>query len=223
MRIAMTAVLTVVALGVTPVSSQAQQPFRAYFGATVGAHIERSDEVETAAPAFGLVVGVRLGPSWSLEGEVARPIHAFVNERTCQCYSFASTLADFDRLAVTEPLRGERRVTAIISAGAVYQPKVSPRWHARLFMGVSYHRVRESWSSTILAVPPGFTVTQAAATRPPSTAFSRNLGGLAVGGGVACSVAGRVAVAPEVRYVYGSFGDEINNAWQMSVKTTWSF
>lgn len=203
------------------VSAQAQDARAIYVGLSVGTHAERAERVTGTAPAIAIVGGVRFNSSWGAEVELARPTYSFVRERTCRCFSLASTREDFDRLAVTERLREDRTVTSSLSVGAVYQPLLG-RWRPRVFMGVTNHRVSEASTSTILAVPEGVDPARVAAMRPDSR-VSRNLGGLALGGGVAYAYTPHLSLGADVRYDYGSIGDEINNVWRSSVRSTWSF
>jgi hypothetical protein len=195
---------------------------RMYGGVAAMAHLERADAINAVAPAVAVVGGIRIARSWAVEIEGGRPLGTLVRERTCRCVSFASTPEEFDRLAVTERLRYEREIRTVIAAGVVYAPESIGRWRPRIFVGLSHHRARESSASTILAVPDGFTFADAAAMSPP-TSFNRSLGGLAVGAGAAYAASARLSIVPEVRYISGSIGDEINNAWQLSVRALWSF
>jgi opacity protein-like surface antigen len=203
------------------VSAEAQDPRAVYAGLSIGTHVERGERVTGRAPAIGIVGGVRFNRSWGVEVELAWPTRSFVRERTCRCVSLASTLEDFDRLAVTERLREVRTVTSSVSVGAVYQPQLG-QWRPRVFMGVTNHRVSEDSTSTILAVPEGVDPARVAAMHPDSH-VARNLGGLAVGGGVVYSYTPHLSLGADVRYDYGSIGDEINNVWRSSVRSIWSF
>jgi hypothetical protein len=211
----------VIALTAAPSAAIAQGP-RVYVGASFGSHAERSDQVRDTAPAAAAVAGVQLTNSWSGEVEFGRPTRSFLRERTCRCFSFATSVADFDRLAVTELLREEREVMSTLSVAAVYEPNLGGRWRPRLLVGGTLHRTRESQSSTILSVPEGIDPTRAAAARPPYSTV-RNLGGPTFGGGVSYRVTPRIAVGGDLRYDYGSFGDEINNVWRTSVRSVWLF
>lgn len=213
--------LAAIVLAVAPTAAMAQGS-RVYLGASFGSHGERSDHVRDTAPAAAAIGGVRVTSFLTTEVEFGRPTRSFVRERTCRCYSFATSAADFDRLAVTELLREEREVTATFSALAVYEPNVPGRWRPRFFFGATLHRTREAASSTILAVPEGIDSARAAAARP-AYSFMRNLGGPTFGGGVSYRVTPRVAVGGDLRYDSGSFGDEINNVFRTSVRSIWLF
>ena len=49
----------------------------------------------------------------------------------------------------------------------------------------------------------------------------RNLGALTIGANVAVAVTPRLAVVPDLRYDYGSIGDEINNTLRVGVRVVW--
>jgi opacity protein-like surface antigen len=57
----------------------------------------------------------------------------------------------------------------------------------------------------------------------PPTTFMRNIGGLAFGAGTAYRLTPHLSLGGDVRYDYGSIGDEINNVWRPSLRSTWSF
>lgn len=212
-------VATVVLLAL-PGAAHAQQARSVYLGVTAGAHVERAEVIRMSAPAVGVVGGVEVSRNWAVEVEFARPTRTFVHERTCQCFSFASTAADFASLAVTERIHEEREVFHSVSIGAVYQPAVG-RWRPRAFFGATRHHVEERVSSTILSAPPGFEA-RAEQTRHPSNS-TRGLGGPTVGGGLGYQLTPQLSVGGDVRFDYGSIGDEINNTWRTSMRTMWSF
>jgi opacity protein-like surface antigen len=211
-------------LAAAPIGAAAQSAPGLSLGVSLGTHVEKADRLTGDAPAVAVVGGIRLSPNWGVEMEVARPTRGFVRQRVCRCVSFASTREDFDRLAITEQIRDERDVVSSISVGAVYEPRVSSRWSPRVFMGITNHRVRETESHTVLEIPPGVDPSRVAATRPSSPITStRNLGGLAFGAGAAYRLTPHLSLGGDVRYDYGSIGDEINNVWRPSVRSTWSF
>jgi hypothetical protein len=109
----------------------------------------------------------------------------------------------------TDLFRREREVTSSISVGAVFRPRLHPRIAPRIFLGVTNHHVIER--------------TTAFTTIPAEQQFTRNLGGPSIGGGAAIALTRRLALAPEVRYDYGSIGDEINNVWQTSIRILYGF
>jgi opacity protein-like surface antigen len=202
-------------------SAHAQQS-RVYLGITLGSHHEHTDSLSGTGPAIGAVGGVRVNRNWAIEAEISRPTSLYVRERTGKPVSFATTLADFDRLAPTVRTRHTRDVTAAMSVGAVYQPQVHPRVQPRLFMGVSNRSVRDRESYDILALPEGVTQEQAARAFRPS-ANSRQMGGVSLGAGVGITLTPHLSVAPEFRYDYGSIGDHIDNALRSSARLAWSF
>jgi hypothetical protein len=202
------------------------QTGRAYLGAVVGAHSEDADHVTGRAPSVGVVAGVRLSSSWGIEVEMGKPTHAFTREYTGFGQTFAapgSSRVEIERLGVFESFRTERTVRTTISVGAVYQPRVHPRIQPRLFMGMANHHVRERFLSTILRLPEGVDPERLRNVRGTDQTNTRHLGGISVGGGLGVALTRHVSIVPEVRYDYGSIGDEINNVWRTSIRTVWSF
>ena len=196
----------------------AQESSRLYLGASVGQHAERSESIEGNTPAMAIVGGVQFARNWSAELELARPANHFTKERTCKCSSFSSV--DFDRFAVTERLHHERHVLTSLTMGAVYHPALGGGWSPRLFLGATRHHVREIFSSSIVALGEGVDPARVA---DRSSAHTRVLGGPAFGAGVSYRLSRHVSLGTDVRYDYGSMGDEINNVWRTSVRSLWSF
>jgi opacity protein-like surface antigen len=93
----------------------------------------------------------------------------------------------------------------------------------RLFVGVTNQHARERLRTSIVAVPEGVDPERLSRLGPTDQVHSRNLGGLALGAGVSIALTRHLAMAPDVRYDYGSIGDEINNAWRASLRTVWNF
>ena len=52
---------------------------------------------------------------------------------------------------------------------------------------------------------------------------ARNIGGPTIGGQLAIAVTPRLSIVPDVRYDYGSIGDEINNTLRVSARVQWRF
>ena len=62
---------------------------------------------------------------------------------------------------------------------------------------------------------------------PPSSAAprssTRNIGGPTIGANLAIALTPQLSIVPDVRYDYGSIGDEINNTLRTSVRMQWRF
>lgn len=217
--------LAILMVLLTPALVEAQTG-RFSLGAVLGSHAEDADNVTGRAPSVGMVAGVRLSSSWGVEVEVGKPTHAFTREYAGFGQTFAATgssLAEKEQFGVFESFRTERTVLTTVSVGAVYQPRVHPRVQPRLFMGMANHHVRERFINTILRLPEGVDPERLRNVRGSDQTNTRHLGGLSFGGGLGIAVTRRFSIVPEVRYDYGSIGDEINNVWRTSVRTVWTF
>jgi hypothetical protein len=91
-----------------------------------------------------------------------------------------------------------------------------------LILGVTNHRVRDRTDYTPTRVGPGVDPAHPYA-RPHAETSTRTLGALTIGAHVAIALTPRLAVVPDVRYDYGSLGDEIDNSLRSSLRVMWSF
>jgi hypothetical protein len=204
----------------------AQQAGRPYLGLTVGTHVQRSDEVDGSSAAAGVVAGIPLSARWTLEVDAGRPATTFARDRSGKSQSFApagSTFEEFERLAVTERFYYQRQITSSISVGAVFQQPLHRRLTLRLFLGVTNHHARERLRTSIVAMPEGVDPERLSRLGSTDQVYSRNIGGPTLGAGVSIALTRHLAIAPDIRYDYGSIGDEINNAWRTSLRTIWTF
>jgi opacity protein-like surface antigen len=222
--------MAVLAMVAAPAAAQnVSDPGRFYIGGVVGAHAESADFVDGRTTAVGIVGGARLTRSWGIEVEAGRPVGSFRREDVAIGISFPPsgttpvTPQDFERYGVLQRFIRERTVVSTLSVGAVYQPRVHPRWQPRLFMGVFNNRMRDRFATEVLRLPSEVDPARLASIGPTDERSTRNVGGFSVGGGVGFALTRHLTIAPEVRYDYGSIGDEINNALRTSVRTTWSF
>jgi hypothetical protein len=209
----------------TPGIAEAQAE-RLYVGIGAGSHVEDADSVSGIAPAAGVVAGVRLSPRWGIEAEVSRPAHAFAREYTGIGQTFAgpgASQAEIEHLGVLERFRNERTVRHTISVGAVFHPAARGRFHPRVFMGLTNHHASERSIITVLRLPDGVDPERLRNVRSSAETHTRHFGGLTVGGGLGIKLARRFSIAPELRYDYGSIGDEINNTLRTSLRAVWTF
>jgi hypothetical protein len=225
------AVLVVLTVVAAPAAAQSMPaPGRFYLGGVLGIHAESADFVDGRTIAPGVVGGVRLTRSWGVEAEVGWPAGTFTNNSTAIGIAFPPpdrtgplSPADLERYGVLQRFTRERQVVSTLSVGAVYQPPVHPHWQPRLFMGVFNNRMRERFATEVLRVPPEVDPVRAATLGTTDQRTTRNVGGISVGGGIGFAVTRHLSIAPEVRYDYGSIGDEINNALRTSARMIWTF
>jgi hypothetical protein len=207
------------------VRAEAQAIGRPYIGVIVGAHHEDADRVNGTTSAVGITAGLRL-KALGVEIDVARPGAELSREHTGTSISFAGPGAsrqEIERLAVVTRFTQARRILSTVSAGVAYYVPASGRWRPRLFLGVTNHRARERTELAHLSIPDGIDPERVRKAMPDQAPFIRNLGALTMGGSVGFAVTRHLSIAPDVRYDYGSIGDEINNALRTSVRVLWSF
>jgi hypothetical protein len=87
---------------------------------------------------------------------------------------------------------------------------------------VTNHHVRDRTDYTPVRIGPGVDPNHPEA-RAHSESGTRNLGGPTIGANLAIAVTDRLAIVPDVRYDYGSIGDEINNSLRTSVRVIYRF
>ena len=206
----------------------AQPSNRGYLGASVGSLAVSADNVDGTSAAGGFVGGFRVRPWLDVEGELAIPSGSFTRS-----YGDADTLsmafvgpgaseADRERNGIWLRYDHRREVAATISGVAVFHPSVRMRVTPGLIVGVTNHTVRDSTEYTPLRLGPGVDPANPNAQQRTER-VTRNLGALTIGANAAIAVTGRLAVVPDLRYDYGSIGDEINNSLRMSVRVLWRF
>jgi len=221
-----TTLLAAAMLAAGVVSTEAQQVGRFYAGVNLGAHHESADRVTGTTSAAGVTAGFRLTRAIGVEVDFSRPHSELSIEYTGTSVSFAGPGAsreEIERLAVVTRFINSRQVLSTVSAGVAYYIPASGRWSPRLFLGVTNHRARERTELIHLSIPEGIDPERVRRTMPEQAPFIRNLGGLTIGGSVGFAVTRHLSIAPDLRYDYGSIGDEINNVLRTSVRVLWSF
>jgi hypothetical protein len=209
----------------TPDASTAQTPSSFYAGGSIGAFSVSADDVDGRSMATGVFSGARLKPWLDIEGELVLPADDFTRSHTGVSVSFAppgSSREEFDRLGVLTRFDTRRHVASSISLLAVFHPPATGRWVPALIAGVTNHRVHERRTYTPIAVPDGVDPNHPS-VRAREERSTRNLGGPTIGASLAFMVTRHLAVVPDVRFDYGSIGDEINNALRTSVRLLWRF
>jgi hypothetical protein len=198
---------------------------RIYIGGLAGPYETRSENVTGTLSSAGITGGIRILPWFDVEVDVLRTTGTMRREYTGTSISFATSSsrpADSEFL-VTRYIT-ERTGGNTISIGAVFHPRVP--WHRlspRLFAGVASHRAEQRTVYEHVSLPPGLTLEQAHRALPQGDWQPRHFGGPSFGGSLAVALTRRVSVVPDLRYDYGSLGDEINNALRMSIRVLWHF
>jgi hypothetical protein len=207
--------------------AEAQPAGRVYVGATAGPYRVDADHVTGTLPSAGGLLGVRVGRRVSLEVGVARPVGTLRHEHTGISSSFAplgSSFEEIERQGVLTRFTNERVVQAVVSGGVVLHPSdPTLRVQPRLFVGTTTHFAREVTRLEHLRLPAGVTIEDVTRRHPPQPPRSRGLGSLTFGAGVAIAITRQLSVVPDIRYDYGSIGDEINNMLRTDVRFMWRF
>jgi hypothetical protein len=114
-----------------------------------------------------------------------------------------------------------REVTASISGVAIFHAS-SGTVKPGLIVGVTNQRVRDRTDYTPVRVGPAVDPNHPYAS-PHAETSSGTEGALTIGANVAIAVTPHLFVVPDLRYDYGSIGDETNNALRSSIRVLWRF
>jgi len=216
--------ITALTVGVAA-TADAQSSIRPYIGASVGSFSLDSDDVDGRTAAAGLVAGLTLRRHVDVEIDAVFPTASLTRTFTGVLVSFAppgSSYQELQRLGVVSRSDWDRRITSNISAVVLIHPVVTGRVVPALVAGVTNQRTRTIRRTTPLVIPPGVD-RQHPAVVASEERYTRNMGGLTVGAQLAVYLTPRFSIVPDVRYAYGSIGDEINNTLRVSVRTVWKF
>lgn len=217
------AVLTTVLAAAGPANAQAR--LRPYAGASIGNFSVSADEVDGGSVAGGLFAGLALSRYVDAELEVVLPADPFTRSYTGPSVSFAppgSSHEERERRSVVTRFDKDRDVAMNLSAVVIIHPPATARVTPGFIIGVANQRARDRTIYTPVSIPEGVDPQHPSVIGRTEVA-SRNLGGLTVGANLAIALTPRLTVVPDLRYDYGSIGDEINNALRTSVRLQWRF
>jgi hypothetical protein len=220
-------VSAVLLVGVLAVGAPAgaQTRSRLYAGASIGSFSVSADAVDGRSVAGGVFGGVALSKYIDAEIEFVLPASDFTRSYTGTSVSFAppgASPAERERLSVVTRFDKAREVSSSLSAVVIFHPPATTRWTPGLIVGVSNQHVRDRALYTPLSIPEGVDPTNPSVIAS-SEDRSRNIGGPTFGANLAIALTPQLSIVPDVRYDYGSIGDEINNALRMSVRMSWRF
>ncbi len=222
-----THVFSVLFLLLVPASLAAQTHRRLLVGPLIETYAVSADHVEGNAPAAGVALNVQVNALLDFEVELLRPIGALSREYTGTSFSLAphgSSFEEIERQGVLTRFTHERRVDGVLSFGAAFHPRRgSSRVEPRLFAGVTTHFARERERLEPLRWPAEITREEILRRQPPEHISRRALGSLTVGASVAVDLTRRLVLVPDVRYDYGSIGDEINNVTRAGLRMMYRF
>jgi len=216
-------ILAACVAGVAPASAQSR--LRPYVGGSLGSFSISADQVDGGSAAAGLFGGVALSRYVDAEFEVVLPADTFTRSYTGLSVSFAppgASRAEIERVGVITQFDKERDVTSSLSAVAIIHPPLGRRLTPGFIVGVFNQRVRDHTVYTPVKIPDGVDP-QHPAVVGRSESSTRNIGGPTIGANLAIAVTPGFSIVPDVRYDYGSIGDEINNSLRVSVRMQWRF
>lgn len=203
----------------------AQTAPRFFVGGTVGTFSVSSDDVDGQSAAGGFLAGVTLSRIVDVAVEWTRPTSDFSRSSTGIDVSFAppgSSLDEIERLGVVTRFDRRREVLSNISAFVIVHPPRTGRVTPGLLVGVTNQRARNSTTYTTVSIPAGVDP-QHPAIRAGVESWTRNLGGPTFGAQVDIAVTPQLSIVPDVRYDYGSIGDERNSVLRTGLEVVWRF
>lgn len=205
--------------------ASAQTGSRLYAGGSIGSFSVSADDVDGRSVAGAFFGGIALSKFVDAEIELVLPANPFTRSYTGPSVSFAppgSSNAERDRLSVITRFDKEREVTASVSAVVIIHPPANKRVTPGFIVGVSNQRARNRAMYTPVSIPEGVDP-QHPAVISRTEGSIRNIGGPTFGANLAIALTPHLSIVPDVRYDYGSIGDEINNALRTSVRMQWRF
>jgi hypothetical protein len=203
--------------------ARAQSAPRLFVGGSLGSFSVDADHVEGRSAATGIVAGVALSRIIDAEIEMVFPASTVTRSLTGISTSFApsgSSREEIERLGVVTRFDRSREVTVNLSGVIIIHPPVTSRVTPGLIVGVTNQRARDRTFYDPISIPEGVDPHHPAVVAHEEVHI-RNYGALTFGGNLSIAVSKRLYVVPDVRYDYGSIGDEINNALRTSVKVVW--
>ena len=209
-------------------AAQGQSASRVYAGAALSAQYVNADDVNSwGISSVGAVAGFRVTPAFSLEIEANAGRGELSRVYSGRFISFAGPGAsreEIERLAPTM----QSNTTWIPGFGwsvlAMWRSTNPERVGGAIFGGITSTRYTERRTLTVLDIPADVDVTEADLHRMmPDSHVSRSRGGLTGGVLVPIRLPKQLSVVPEVRYTYGSFGDEIYTTFRAGVRLMWGF
>jgi hypothetical protein len=218
-------IAAIVMLLVVPATAVAQ-PQRGFIGPLVQWYTVRADDVDGTLPEAGIGIALAVNEVLDFEAEVAKPAGTLRRQYSGIGMSFAGPGAsrdEIERLGVLTQFTNEREVSSVVSFGATFHPRRSTaRVQPRFFTGVTTHFVHDRRRLDFLSWPPTVTIEELRRMQPESEG-RRAIGSLTLGGGAAIDLTRTLVVLPELRYDYGSIGDELNNVLRTGIRLVWRF
>jgi hypothetical protein len=213
------------ALVVSAHPAGAQTAPRLFVGGSIGSFSVSADDVDGRSASAGIAGGIALSRFVDAEVELVLPTSTVTRSRTGISVSFAppgSSRDEIERLGVVTRFDDSRDITSNLSAVIILHAPVTSRVSPGLIVGVTNQRARVRTVYTPVAIPDGVDPTHPSVVAHEESSI-RNFGALTVGGNLSIAITERLFVVPDLRYDYGSIGDEINNALRVSVGVRWGW
>lgn len=204
----------------------AQSPSRLYAGATLRSNFVSAEEIDASSVgAVGGTIGVKLTPGLSVQFDLDQGFGELMRRYEGIGITFAgpgATREEIERLGVYQRFERYWKPQVGWSALIVWRDAQPRRVTAAVFGGVSSIRFHERYLITSLRIPPGVDPNHRS-IQPSEQKVTNIRGGLVGGVIVPIAVANRISVAPEIRYTYGSIGDERYTVFASGVRLLWMF
>jgi hypothetical protein len=226
LRVLGTIAISSAILAASASGAAAQTGGRVYAGAAIGSYRVSADAVSGTSAAASLVGGIAVAPWCDIEVDVALPTSPFTRTYGGDALSMSfapagSSREEIERFGIWLRYDQRRDVTASISTVAVFHPS-SGRLKPGFILGVTNQRLRERTDYTPTRVGPLVDPSHPFAS-PHAETSAHTEGALTVGANLTIALNRHLSVVPDLRYDYGSIGDEINNALRTSVRVLWRF
>ena len=205
-----------------------QTASRFHVGATFGTQRISADEVDAGGTSsVGALFGFWLTPGFGIEVEATGGLGEASRVYSGPFVSFAgpeATREEIERLAVTMQSDTRWQPAFGWSVLAMWRSTGPQRVGVAAFAGVTATNYETRRTLTVLNIPAGVDRTEADLHRMmPDEHASRTRGGLTGGLIVPIRLTHRLSVAPELRFTYGSIGDEKYNTIRGGARLMWGF
>jgi hypothetical protein len=204
----------------------AQDGSRLYLGAVAGSNVISAEDTDRGAVgAVGGTVGVKVASTVLLQLDLVHGAGELSRQYEGIGVSFAGPNAsrdEIERLGVYQRFDRTWRPQFGWSAVAVWRDAQPRRVSAAVFTGLSATWFDARHTITTLRIPEGVDPNNRFVQGSIET-FTATRGGIVGGVMVPIKARNDVTIAPEIRYLYGSFGDERYTAFTTAVRLLWRF
>jgi Outer membrane protein beta-barrel domain len=205
----------------------AQPLSRFYVGGAAGVFSVDADAVSGRSASGGVAAGVAVKPWLDLEADLVIPTAAFTRTYGSDSLSLSFAPAgapqeEHERLGVWTRFDTMREVTASVSGAAIFHAPVAHRVDIGFIAGVTAARVRDRYEYTPVRIGTGVDPSHPSVRARVET-HARFIGAPTIGVNLGLSLTPHLTLVPDLRYDYGSIGDELNNTLRSSIRVLWHF